>query len=86
MDNTDIARQAILEELRRRWKEGPTPIGVTAPADISRFYKPQSNYFCGSGEMECPICKTGKLKYSRSSRNGHVAADCSNNDCVHWRE
>jgi len=82
-----VAREAILQELRRRWKEGPIPEhGITAPADISRFHKPQTNYFCGAGIMACPICKTGKLKYSRSTYNGHVHAKCSTEKCVAWME
>jgi len=84
--SVNVAREAILKELRRRFVEGPTPDNVTAPADISRFHKPQTNYFCGAGVMDCPICKTGKLKYSRSSYNGHVHARCSTEKCVSWME
>lgn len=80
-----MAREAILQDLRRRWKEDRAS-GVTAPADISRFYKPQTNYFCGQGEMLCPACKTGTLSYERSSYNGHVCARCSTDDCVRWME
>ena len=86
IDRINVAREAILQELRRRWKEGPIPVGVTAPRDISRFHKPQSNYFCGAGVMQCPICRTGKLKYSRSTYNGHVHARCSTDGCVAWME
>jgi hypothetical protein len=78
-------REAILQDLRRRWKED-RGAGVTAPADISRFHQPQTNYFCGQGEMECPVCKTGKLRYSRSALNGHVHARCSTEGCVAWME
>lgn len=83
--NTAIARVAILNELRRRWREDKGA-GVTAPANISRFYQPQDNYFCGSGVMDCPICKTGKLRYSRAEYNGHVHAACSTEGCVRWME
>lgn len=87
LQQTNMAREAILQDLKRRWKEGPTPEhGVTAPADISRFHKPQANYFCGAGVMPCPICSTGKLKYSRSAHNGHVHAQCSTESCVSWME
>lgn len=79
------AREAILSEFKRRWKED-RGFGLTAPADISRFYQPQTNYFCGNGIMDCPICRTGKLKYMRSSRNGHICAKCSTPDCVAWIE
>lgn len=86
-NSVGVAREAILQELRRRWKERPTPDhGITAPSDISRFYQPQTNYFCGQGVMDCPICKTGKLSYSRSTYNGHVHARCSTEGCVAWME
>jgi hypothetical protein len=87
MDKIKIARDAILQELRRRWKEKDhSPTEVTAPADISHFYQPQTNYFCGQGVMDCPVCKTGKLQYRRSSYNGHVHGRCSTADCVAWME
>ncbi len=86
MDKIMVAREAILQELRRRWKEGPIPDGVTAPRDISHFHQPQTNYYCGQGEMACPLCKSGKLRYSRNSYNGHVQAACSTPDCVRWVE
>lgn len=84
-----LARDAILDELRRRWKDNADRDGVTAPSDISRFHHPQTNYFCGKGEMDCPICKTGKLHYDRSPHNGHVFGCCSGHvgeGCVWWRE
>ena len=84
-DRITVAREAILQELRRRWREDRCG-GVTAPADISRFYQPQTNYFCGDGVMRCPICGTGQLQYSRSSYNGHVKARCSTKSCVAWQE
>lgn len=84
-DRLTVAREAILQELRRRWKED-RGLGITAPADIHRFFKPQTNYFCGDGVMACPICNTGKLHYIRSSYNGHVHARCSSAGCVAWTE
>lgn len=83
----NLARDAILDELRRRWlAERGGCCGVTAPRDISRFFKPQKNYFCGMGKMACPVCKTGTLHYDRSGYNGHVSAQCTTEGCVWWRE
>lgn len=79
------AREAILEELGRRWREDRCS-GVKPASDISRFFQPQTNYFCGAGAMQCPICKTGKLNYSRALSNGHVNARCSTEGCVDWME
>jgi hypothetical protein len=86
MDKNTMARDLILDELRRRWREGAIPIGVKAPADISRFHQPQKNYFCGEGKMACPICNIGELRYSRSCDNGHVHALCNTDGCVNFRE
>lgn len=81
--NVFIARSAILDELRRRWLEKDN---ISAPADITNFFQPQKNYYCGAGVMDCPICRTGKLSYSRSSYNGHVHASCNSSGCVRWME
>jgi hypothetical protein len=78
-----VAREAILQELRRRFLDREP---ITCPSDISRFSKPQTNYFCGNGKMQCPICKTGTLQYSRSNYNGNVHAKCSTMNCVAWME
>lgn len=40
----------------------------------------------GSGEIACPCCKTGTVRYSRASLNGHVHARCSTPDCANWME
>jgi hypothetical protein len=80
-----VAREAILQDLKRRFKED-RGFGVTAPRDISRFFKPQTNYFCGRGKMACPVCTTGILTYDRNSYNGHVSAQCSDLHCVGWQE
>lgn len=39
-----------------------------------------------SGEITCPVCQTGALRYSIASVNGHVHAQCSTDDCVRWME
>jgi hypothetical protein len=59
---------------------------ATAPANINRFHIPKTNYFCGSGQMSCPVCNTGTLRYSRDLSNGHVHARCSTEGCVAWME
>lgn len=38
----------------------------------------------GAGEIPCPICKTGKLRFIRHE-NKHIHAACSNK-CVCWME
>lgn len=40
----------------------------------------------GSGEIDCPICKTGKLRFSVARSNGHVHAHCSTRLCMSWME
>jgi ssDNA-binding Zn-finger/Zn-ribbon topoisomerase 1 len=38
------------------------------------------------GEIECPVCDQGKLRYSVARSNGHIHAACTNPDCVRWME
>ena len=40
----------------------------------------------GSGVIDCPVCKTGKIVYSVASVNGHLWGRCSTKDCVFWME
>lgn len=40
----------------------------------------------GSGVIDCPCCKTGKVRFSRSSYNGHVHAACTTEGCASWME
>lgn len=84
MDSVSAARRAIIDDLKTRRIAGDK--GVFPAVDTHRFYGKQIHYFCGAGEMICPICNTGKLKYSRSSYNGHVHARCTTINCVAWME
>jgi len=81
-----IARKAIVAELKRRALAKDMNVYALAKEDAHRWYKPQDNYYSGSGELDCPVCKTGKLRYSRSSYNGHIHAACNTKDCVRWME
>lgn len=38
------------------------------------------------GELPCPVCETGTLRYSIAGVNGHCHASCSTKDCVRWTE
>lgn len=84
MDNRQKARDAILEDLKLRFKSGDRSVKI--PENTDRFYKPQLNYFCGSGTIPCPVCNSGSLMYSRATYNGHVHARCTTKDCVAWME
>jgi hypothetical protein len=37
------------------------------------------------GEIDCPCCGTGKLRYSCAS-NGHIHARCTTYKCTNWME
>jgi hypothetical protein len=39
-----------------------------------------------SGEIDCPVCEKGKLRYSRAGYNGHIHASCTTEGCVSWME
>jgi hypothetical protein len=38
------------------------------------------------GEIPCPCCAGGTLRYSRAAVNGHIHAHCSTAGCVSWME
>lgn len=40
----------------------------------------------GAGSLPCPVCKTGTIRYSVASVNGHMMARCSTAGCVSWME
>lgn len=80
------ARKAIVADLERRHKAGDKTV-VLNHHPISEYDGDgPRNYVSGSGEIDCPICKSGKLRYSRATYNGHVHAACSNEQCVRWME
>lgn len=83
-----IARRAIMDDLTRRYKEGDKGVRPNEEwhSDYGDDERKPAHYFTGSGEMPCPICKTGTLRYSRSSYNGHIHAACTKDDCVGWME
>lgn len=39
-----------------------------------------------AGSIECPVCKTGSLRFSRAGINGHIHAQCKTVGCVAWME
>lgn len=88
MDRVMVARNAILDELYRRYHANDKAVKCLNPDDAHRWYNPkqQKNCFTGAGEMDCPVCKTGKLRYSRAAYNGHVHGRCSTDGCVAWME
>lgn len=40
----------------------------------------------GMGEILCPVCGTGRLKYSVAGVNGHIWGACSTEGCVRWMQ
>lgn len=87
MKDIMIARQAILDDLKRRFQAGDKTVKGN-----ERWGTPYgnedrgTNYFSGAGAMPCPVCKTGTLRYSRASYNGHVHGACTSEKCVRWME
>lgn len=81
-----IARKAILTELKRRSKSGDENVRPLKPQNEHRWHKPQDNYYSGAGDMPCPVCNRGTLRYSRAGYNGHVHGKCSTDGCVAWME
>lgn len=81
-----VARRAILADLKSRALAKDPTVRPIDQEDAHRWCMPQNNYYSGSGEIACPVCKVGRLRYSRSGYNGHVHAACSTSGCVCWRE
>ena len=38
------------------------------------------------GEIDCPVCSEGQLRFTRSGYNGHIHARCTTDGCVGWME
>lgn len=81
------ARTAIVADLERRHKEGDKTVTLN-PCSQSEYDEGDgpTNYVSGSGLIDCPVCKTGKLGYSRAGYNGRIHARCSTDQCVAWME
>ena len=39
-----------------------------------------------AGEIPCPCCEGGTVRYGVSGYNGHMRAGCSTPHCVSWQE
>ena len=81
-----VARKAILEDLSRRHKEGDKTVKMNGNSQSEYDDDGPRNYISGAGEIDCPVCKAAKLRYSRASYNGHVHAACMSAKCVRWME
>ena len=88
--NILIARKAIMDDLKRRGKERDPNVKPNDKWSGDMYHDEEAttpaHYYTGAGIMDCPVCKTGKLKYSRSSYNGHIHAACTTVNCVAWME
>lgn len=40
----------------------------------------------GEGECPCSRCKTGRIRFTVSSLNGHIWGSCSTSGCASWME
>lgn len=40
----------------------------------------------GAGEIKCPACERGRLRYVVNERRGHMRGVCTTPDCVNWVE
>jgi hypothetical protein len=86
MRRIGIARRAIVGELEQRLNEGDDTVRMNAHSEGIDDQGEPSNYVSGGGSIRCPVCNDGKLRYSRSSYNGHIHARCQTIGCVEWME
>lgn len=87
MERLSIVRPAILKHagiVQTEIDDDEIPAGARVSMDGVRHI--DKSVKGATGEFDCPICKTGKLRYSVSSYNGHVMAQCGTKDCVSWME
>lgn len=40
----------------------------------------------GQGDIKCPCCESGRLRYSVAHTNGHLWGKCSTPECVSWMQ
>lgn len=53
-----------------------------ADAKVKGFRKGHA----GAGELPCPVCDGGTLRYTVAAYNGHMHGRCSTANCVSWME
>lgn len=82
----NTAREAIISDLSLRHKQGDKTVQMNGRSQSMYDEGDLLNFISGAGEIDCPVCKAAKLRYSRSSYNGHVHAACMNDKCVRWME
>ncbi len=82
-----VSRKAIVADLNRRHKSGDSAVTAKACHDDD-FSETgcRSAYVAGRGEIKCPVCERGTLRYSRAACNGHIHAACSTEGCMRWME
>lgn len=85
IDGLRIARKAILADLSARHKNGDKSVQLNKSCN-PEVESELSNFVSGRGQIDCLVCKVGKLSYRRPSYNGHIHAACSTEDCVRWME
>ena len=80
------ARNAILRDLQARLKAGDANVKLNERSQSEYDEEGARGYISGAGQIDCPVCKVGKLRYSRAAYNGHVHAGCTTQGCVRWME
>jgi hypothetical protein len=75
-------------EAEEKWlKERIANVGKARTAIVEHLGGPWKRGMAGaSGQIPCPVCSTGNLRFSRAGINGHVHAQCNTPDCVGWME
>lgn len=78
------AAEVDAEEARFRRAMADTLMARKAIVDKIGPYK--KGHPGESGEMPCPVCGAGTLRYTRAALNGHVWGACTTDNCVRWME
>lgn len=78
-------RRPTVDEIaaHRQWLEGRISKMSVALTAVLPFRKTHR----GRGaEINCPVCKTGRLSFVIARSNGHCRAQCTTAGCVAWVE
>lgn len=62
-------------------------LGTARKAIVEHLGGPWKRGMPGAvGEIPCPVCKNGTLRFSRAGYNGHIHAGCTTAGCARWME
>lgn len=88
-DHHEMRQRAVAEALRGLAEGIVGLVGAeapsTEPSPVHQALAIITDIPGASGEIECPRC-TGRVRWVRSSVNGHVSGGCQTKGCLSWMQ